>query len=171
LHQVLGLTAIKNELRVRALRGPATEKALPPLQQDPPPGNHVSADGWRPVESMSRRPGNPTLTATQLDTWRPTTSPSLPARDSTPALESYSDPRLIVIPFADQSPEAKLAGQVERMRLADDRFRDLRVQVTGDQVILRGSAPRWWFAVELAESISRLPGVKHVSLDDVEVSR
>jgi hypothetical protein len=49
----------------------------------------------------------------------------------------------------------------------DERFRQLRAEVHGRTVHLRGTAARWEDVHDLARRISRLPGVDRVALEDI----
>jgi BON domain len=168
LHDVLGLTTIRNELRVRSIGKPVRQTVLPPLQQDPPPGKQSPADAWHAVETLSRRPGNPALSASSAYEWRPArTQAGAPAKASPPVLDAELESRLIIIPFANQPAKVSLARQIESLRLADERFFSLQADIVNGVVSLRGTVRRWDDAVELATSISHLSGVTRVMVDNV----
>jgi len=103
-----------------------------------------------------------------VTTQRPTVSvaPAVPAPEPAP-------PPPVVIPAPAKQPAAtlgppvavrtmSLADQVEALRLADPRFRAVRVEVRGDQIVLRGSVARSADAWEFAAAVHQLPGVAGV---------
>jgi len=69
-------------------------------------------------------------------------------------------------PARSQNTSSLVQG-IEALRLADDRFRGIHVDVRGDAVYLRGMVYRWEHLFELARLVSRLPGVRRVLFEDV----
>ncbi len=64
-----------------------------------------------------------------------------------------------------------LIAAAQKLRDADVRFRELRVDVDGNVVHLRGSVRRWEDAFDLAGAVSRLPGVERVVMGEVVTNR
>jgi hypothetical protein len=120
--------------------------------------------------------------------------PGFPARDSrrmlspsfdVPQPRSRVDTTIVVLPTltlplalpggssAWAAPSAlphaasSLTHAIEALRLADERFYRVRVEVRGDAVYLAGTVSSWEHLFELARSVSRLPGVKQVRFGNV----
>jgi hypothetical protein len=123
--------------------------------------------------------------------------PGFPARDSqrrpsrsfdAPQPRSRADATMLVMPtlslplappLGSSVPEARpptpsvrqsassLSQAIEALRLADDRFHKVRVEVRGDAVYLGGTIYCWDHLFELARAVSRLPGVRQVQFEDV----
>jgi hypothetical protein len=64
-----------------------------------------------------------------------------------------------------------LLNQVEQLRAADARFRDVRAEVSDGRVTLSGRVDDMETLIDLGRAISRLPGVQHVDLRGVIVGR
>jgi osmotically-inducible protein OsmY len=62
---------------------------------------------------------------------------------------------------------SNLTHAIEALRLADERFYRVRVEVRGDVVYLAGTVNSWEHLFELARSVSRLPGVRQVRFGEV----
>jgi len=71
------------------------------------------------------------------------------------------------LPLTGSRTTSGLAQAVEALRVADDRFRGVRVEVRGDTVYLRGTVYCWEHLFELARAASRLPGVRQVFFDEI----
>ena len=65
-------------------------------------------------------------------------------------------------PIAVPVKRMSLAEQIEALRLGDRRFADVRVEVTGDTVVMRGSVPKSADAWEFVAAVRQLPGVNRV---------
>jgi hypothetical protein len=61
--------------------------------------------------------------------------------------------------------EPSLANQVDRLRRADDRFKHIEVRIEGGAVTLAGAAYRQADLDDLAQAVSRLPGVERVIVE------
>jgi osmotically-inducible protein OsmY len=64
-----------------------------------------------------------------------------------------------------------LAADVEALRRQDERFRRVQIAVREGQVYLGGTVARWEDVNDLAAAVRRLPGVRAVILDNVQVGR
>ena len=64
-----------------------------------------------------------------------------------------------------------LAGEIDRLRKGNDRFRRVEYTVNGGVVHLRGSIQRGEDLMELAQAVSHLPGVERVIVTNVQVAR
>jgi hypothetical protein len=67
---------------------------------------------------------------------------------------------------AAAAPATPLATSVERLRLADARFRGIRVELNGATVLVRGGEARGEDVMALARALSRLSGVERVVVKD-----
>jgi hypothetical protein len=207
LRQVLGLTSIRNEMRIKP--GADEAKTSSPLQRRPFLAEPVIPEPVRAEEFTVRRPSGRSRAPGQETFWRPRKAASQPAvspllgpfvpsfedRPAANAAESPSPPSwrprsaqsselgspglsetTPVIPprklpdaFAPVAEQAgvDLAGQVEALRGKDQRFEGIRPEIKGGVIYLRGSASRWQDVYDLARSLSLLPGVERVILEDV----
>jgi hypothetical protein len=64
---------------------------------------------------------------------------------------------------------ADLAGEVDRLRDEDVRFRWVRSEVSGRVVHLRGFVHRWEDVLDLARAAAQLPGVERVVLEGIHL--
>jgi hypothetical protein len=90
----------------------------------------------------------------------PALSPALPA-DSHRA----GEPAAMLLPpvAAPAAPAQTLIEQVAQIRDRDRRFRDIRIEVRGGRVILRGTVDKAQDAWEFARLVRTLPGVAGVT--------
>src|SRR5262249_31820616 len=72
------------------------------------------------------------------------------------------------LPDVGEKP-GDLLQSIERIRQAEERFRDVRAEVVDGAVFIRGSVRRGEDQFDLAQQISRLPGVTRVVLAEVRV--
>ena len=155
--QVPGVLGVHNELRVEVSR-----KADPVIATRPP------------VSSAPAPAPNPPPTPPSALVSRPGENPPPVRGPVSSPVQVTLRPPLAVEPVSAlppaPAPTARpidLAGAVDRLRMADERFRQVRVETTDGIVRLRGVVPRWEDMYELAQSVSRLPGVERVVLEDV----
>lgn len=95
-------------------------------------------------------------------------TPEIPPMLLSPAPSPVDSARATLpSPPAGLPATSNLEQAIETLRLVDDRFRGIRVQVRGDTVYLRGTVFRWEHLFELARSVSRVPGVRHVLFEEV----
>src|SRR4051794_5661813 len=66
-------------------------------------------------------------------------------------------------PVAATPPPPTLAERIDQLRAGDRRFRDIRFDVQGGKVTLRGTVARSQDAWDFAREVGRLPGVTGVS--------
>ena len=142
---------------------------------------------WRPAErkgpdKMAAQPGKSSLQSERrAERLAAESLPGFPSPDSNgaslpvmpalvlPAQPSVADAARPRIPPSPAGPQttSSLLERIEALRLADDRFRGIRVEVRGDAVYLRGTVYSWDQLFELARSISQLPGVRRVLFEEV----
>jgi hypothetical protein len=86
-----------------------------------------------------------------------------------PSASTFAGPAPAALPSTSAIPrtDSGLAQTIEVLRLADERFRAVHVDVRGDTVYLGGTVYRWEHLFELARSVSRLPGVRGVRFGEV----
>ncbi len=145
---------------------------------------------WRPVRPKGKEPAPEPAAPPPVPTKPAVDSlPGFPSRDSTqipspsavsalliprlkaegaaplmPALTLPADsPRAVSTPSSTvpQGPSG-LSQVIEALRLEDDRFRGVRVEVRSETVTLHGTVACWEHLFELAGSIARVPGVRQV---------
>jgi osmotically-inducible protein OsmY len=192
LRQVLGLAGIRNELRIQAGSDSlSTEAVLAPLPRRAPFAEPAVPTVTRRQEALVQRPNEQGVAPTPDRAWRPSPGPDV---DPVPTLEAsrgqvqwkpkgggVGEPRNKVVSQATRSlPSAKsqlaakrpaldaqLEQAVDALRLKDTRFRGLQADVIDGTVYLRGTVFRMEHVFDLARSLSRLPGVQGVMLDEV----
>lgn len=152
VRKVPGIALVKNDLRVER-----------PTQS----GGDLLVQTWSPAKSDSplavKRSSPDNLTS--FTGWMPPTN-------LTPPVVSLGAPvvREPINPIAPPVP-AGLEQQVKKLRDSDARFRNLRLDVEGAVVRLRGSVDRWEDAFELASAASRIAGVERIIMDEVATKR
>jgi hypothetical protein len=92
---------------------------------------------------------------------RPNTETGNPAVPSQPAA-------VLLNPVPTSGIQVNAADPLESARLSDKRFKDLVLELRGGVVRVSGSAARMKDAVDLAEKINDLPGVRQVILGNVQ---
>ena len=82
------------------------------------------------------------------------------------------DPGIALLPpiavATPSKPDGALQSAVAKLQRADPRFHGLLPQIDGGVVRLRGTITRHEDLMELAQMISRIPGVERVILQDVK---
>lgn len=158
LREVKGLIEIRSQIYIAALEEPLPFKPpahppLMPLEPRQPPVPH---------------PGD------TLKFPRNALGTSLPSLTEPPSSRPLSESVALLPPVprgtltsgsAEASPSLPLA--IEQVRLSDLRFRLARSEVQAGVVHLSGAVSRREDMLDLAERISRLPGVQRVILRDV----
>jgi hypothetical protein len=130
--------SILTTLPTTDLPGSASRLAGPDRLASPPqPNSEVS---WRP----QRTAGNHSATAS-----------------------AGSKPAAVLLPPVRLEPSVPVAEAVEALRQREERFRPIRSDVQGARVYLHGSVIRWEDLFAFAKSISLLPGVEQVILQDI----
>jgi hypothetical protein len=154
VRQVQGVAEIRNQLRVEPQAG-ATESARPLPRQEP--------------LAPAAPPTGGTLTALPVED-RPVPARSVPP----PVVVTLRPPTAsiaLVPPPVAPTPPAVLISTIDRLRLADPRFRQVRADVQDGVVHLGGTVARWEDLLELAQAVARLPGVERVILGEVRTAR
>jgi osmotically-inducible protein OsmY len=152
VRNVPGIASVQNDLRV--------EK---PMHA----GKAQLVQTWSPTRSdsppMVKRRASDSLTS--FAEWSPPTAASPP----TVSL-GLPIPREQIQPVAHVPPTGAME-QLKKLRDADARFRQVRIDMNGSVAHLRGTVDRWEDAFALAELVSRVPGVERVVLDQIATSR
>jgi osmotically-inducible protein OsmY len=175
LKQLPELMEVRNELHVQPSEEPPT--AVSPLPVPP-------AERPLPLQDRPTRP--PTASAGVLTRHTPKTDtpkgnpepPSPPAKASwvPPDQAAFAPKENLILPAID-IPNPSTSGNlargewlieaVSRLLRSDSRYQDLRPEVRGKVVHLKGEVERWADVYELAQRITRLSGVERVVLADV----
>jgi hypothetical protein len=144
----------------------------PPLPQSQPPSSALAAaprrQGPAPGALAGREVRGPPPAVAQ-----PMSAvPAAPLNDSVSLLPPIplTSPPPAVPQAVPSSNGPALIEQVEQLRRRDARFQQVRVQVTNRAVFLRGVVARGEDLMDLAQAISRLPGVERVVLENVQVA-
>jgi hypothetical protein len=95
--------------------------------------------------------------------------PAIPRPDR--SLDSKHDPSVMLSSRTPPEAPADLTQTIDTLRRADARFDRIQTEVRNGVVYLRGSISRWEDLFDLARSVSRLPGVKRVILEEVAATR
>jgi hyperosmotically inducible periplasmic protein len=147
VRKVPGILDVKNELGVEAADEPLTEF----LRIHRPTGQEVATDWGRPPAWLTRR-------WTDVET---TSNPPAP-----PTVALMAPLGISALPDAP----GNLALAIERVRQSDGRFLNVRAELQGGVVRLRGTVTRGEDLMALAQAISRLPGVERVVVIDVRTT-
>jgi hypothetical protein len=169
LKQLPELIEVRNELHVEPPQEPpATVPAVPvpPAQrplplQDGPPRPPAASAGVLTRHTPRTVPEPPSPPA-----WKPPDQAAFAPRENAglvlPAIEVPNPSTHRELDRGEWLIEA-----VTRLLRSDPRYRDLRPEVRGKVVHLRGEVEHWEEVYELAQRITRLPGVERVVLSDV----
>jgi hypothetical protein len=174
LRRVAGVTQVRSEVTIVSEKDlPLPSRPAKPPQVDPlaparspmPPGTLTglsekrSAAPGQTVSSSSAESSPPLREAVEM--LRP-----IPAVRSP---DSASGPQASLLAPAALGESDQLAVAVKQL-IADARFRRLQCEIQGRTVTLRGSVTRGQALQELAQAVSRLPGVEHVILGSVQLA-
>jgi hypothetical protein len=157
--RVKGVLDVKSELSVRlpppptlfprpADKVPAQARAdEPPRRVDPPTAPSKSAPPAAiPAATRARTPSGVEI------------GPPLPDRGGREA-----GPTRVVVRSIDPAATVSVAGEIEKIRSRDARFRLIRVDVSGAALVVRGGAPD--AAMDFAEKLQEIKGVDNVVVD------
>jgi hypothetical protein len=173
VRQVVGVAGVINELHIKSGESDSLMLAWANPVARPPLADPIVAEKphrqenlvWRPVvpELEAIGPAPPSLAGVRseaekdrLSRTRSTLVASWPAQKEQKPLG------------APPAPPPSLANAVEELRLADQRFQNLRADVSDGTIRLSGSIYRMEHVFELAKTLARLPGVKRVLFDQVK---
>jgi osmotically-inducible protein OsmY len=157
VRQVPGIVAVRNELQIDAAK--VTVQNLFGLPVPSSPREPVRGQPPLPAGSLAKRPfeAKPNIAV-------PTTPPIVISLR--PPLPPDPPPAVVVPVSAQVTPPLETA--VERVRSADARFRQVRLEIKDGIVHLRGMVPRGEDMYELAQQIAKVPGVKRVIVEEVQ---
>ena len=137
--------------------------ASPPKKDPLSPGALMGRTGQTPPPSVPFRVGEPPPSSAAVSLLPPVPVTSLPP--SHPI-----DPPAILLPPATPASPASLNSAVEQLRSGDRRFQQVLAEVRQGIVYLSGTVWRMEDMRELAQLVSRLPGVAGVVIDHPHVS-
>jgi hypothetical protein len=112
-----------------------------------------------------RRMLSPSLEARQPRSRADATTLVMPAITLPLALPTGTSAR--AEPSTSPYTASNLGQAIEALRITDERFYQVRVEIRGETVYLSGTVYSWEHLFELARSISRLAGVRQVLFGDV----
>jgi osmotically-inducible protein OsmY len=168
LGQVLGLTAVRDLLHVDSPSGARIHlpvlAALQPLSPDPQPSK---PEPGRPAASLVYREAPNKPASTGDIAWRPVERKT--SETSQHASQQWVAPQQAP-GMQRQSAEqdvASMAQAVEHLRQADDRFSRIKLRLSNGVVHVSGLIRHYDDLFELARSISQVPGVQNVVVEDV----
>jgi hypothetical protein len=156
VRQVQGVLEVHSELRVESPDDPLTQFLATPRPPARTPPQEWVAESLRLPALLTGRFGD----------WQapPENSPVPNPAGNEPGVALLSP---ILVPAPPAAVPGILAQTIDRLRQADKRFRGIRTDVQGGVVRLRGVIGRGEDLMDLAQMISRLPGVERVILEDV----
>jgi hypothetical protein len=175
--QLPGLVAVRNELQIEGTMD----------RLDEPCTSHAST--WRPSRVKQTRTDEPPTESTLARRWgersRPAVEESLwkpgraqlqgqvPVADTpaSPVERTRSpgklNPGAVLLPPVGSNAASDRANQIDVLRRKDVRYIQIEPDVRGGVVYLRGAVHHWEDLLEFAQSISALPWVERVILQDV----
>lgn len=164
---VSGLVKVVNELRPEREEDAAVN-AMQPLARSRPPAadpRHTTARPKMGVLTGQPPPRPQSAAASGSGDFLKLPPIRLTVPSTEPVGTSVAKPR--VADAADR--QSDLAGAIERVRQAEERFRDLRAEVVDGAVFLRGVVRDPADQFDLAQRLAQLPGVTRVVLAEVRV--
>ena len=161
LRKLPDLLEVRNELHVEQPEPPPQylPGKLPPATPVPLPGFSGAADTWQDL--FARRQDSAPAFASPAENVRLKPAPSGLPGDGGAVLPA------IAVPGPAGSP---LDQAVARLQRDEPRFRGLRADVRGQQVRLSGTAATWQDVYDLADVLTRLPGVDRVVLEQIRTA-
>jgi osmotically-inducible protein OsmY len=154
--EVPGIGTVKNELRVEkathADNGTHVKSLSPPKPFMPSPKVE------RPTNASATLTGSgpPTAAAAPIQTAAVTLKPPVPR----------------AIPMGTERPQqSDLETHLRNIVQRDRRFQHVGLDVNCGVVYLRGGIKRWSDLLELAQVVSRVPGVQRVILNEMRLNR
>jgi osmotically-inducible protein OsmY len=145
-------------------RGPISGQEM--LWRPPFPGRQITpSPSGSPAVSRDNRPDPGPDGAPALPGWRPKQMANQQNQITNAVI-----PPLTLSPSSAHSPAGSLLQAVEAVRRKDDRFAQIRPEVKGGVIYLRGAVKHSEHLYELARAISLLPGVERVILEDSQPS-
>jgi hypothetical protein len=173
LRQLPDLVEVWSELEVDSLLTVDTEPPPPPpVPRSPSPPQALAAT----AERQGPAPG--ALAGREARGPAPGVAQPLPTGPPAPPGDSVS--LLAPVPLSEQPPPPRppaaplgngptLIQRVAQLRDQEPRFQRVQVEVRGRAVFLHGVVARAEDTMDLAERVSRLPGVERVVLGNVQV--
>jgi hypothetical protein len=152
------------------------------VPRTPPPGDDIAPDtpaavtgGSAPGGELAAMPGTRGPTAAQplstasppgddaprITLGQPTAGEAAGPHPLSDAAATLGKPAAIPHP----AQGADLADAVERLRRGDDRFGQVRPEVRGRVILLRGGRPDRLDVMAFAQAVARLPGVERVVVE------
>lgn len=156
LRRLPGVVRVRSELQVLSPNDPLADCLNGPIGAPATPLPTLPATLAAPARLTSRW----TDGATPLD--------ATPGPEAAPAGTTVM-PTLTAPQAAPPVADTVLAA-IERLQKSEARYRGIRVEVEAGVVRLSGVVARAEDGMELAQAVSRLPGVQRVSIRDVKVS-
>jgi hypothetical protein len=127
-------------------------------------------DLFNTPEPPSLRPMEITTALPDARVWEQPSTPVvilLPPVAVTPPIRTPA----ITLSVPREEEKVDLAAMIEQLRFTEERYRDVRVEISAGRVTLSGRVSSTEHLIELGRAVSQLPGVGHVDLRGVEVAR
>jgi hypothetical protein len=164
LRQVPGVADVRNELRIVPAPDSGTNRLEPP--------NRPAQPGPLPGSPAGRPEGEPSGPRPPVFAGMGQRAPAEAVAVMPPiavSLRPPTPPESVLLAGRRTAPAPfDIASAIDRFRAADERFRQVRAEVKDGIVYLRGVVPQWEDMYQLAQVVSRWPGVERVILEDVQ---
>ena len=162
VRNVAGVAEVRNEIHVD------------PKVDGPREGKHAIASepGRQPIIAQLADKPSPSFGAMAQPTLRALSGPIviMPPISLTSGQQAASAANTELAEPTAVAPRSELKVAVDRLRRQDPALHGIQAQVDGRIVMLTGKVSSWENLLELARSISRLPGVERVILDKINTS-
>jgi hypothetical protein len=168
VENVKGVYQVKDAMRVV---DDEKEKAVQELAAGLEKGFFLP-DLFNAPEPPSQRPVEITTALPDPRAWEQPSAPVvvlLPPVPVTPAPTTRTPANTLSVPREEEKVD--LAAMIERLKFAEERYRDVRVEISAGRVTLSGRVDSAEHLIDLGRAVSQLPGVGYVDLRGVEVAR
>jgi osmotically-inducible protein OsmY len=163
VRQIRGIFEVHEELQILPFEFGTEPPDNPPERRDlnrvvSSPGALMGRTGRKPPVVVDPAPIGAAVTLL----------PPVPATVACPPAKL--DPPAVLLPPATSALSASLESAVEQLRRSDRRFEQVRAEVRQGTVYLSGTGARTEDIRELAQQVSRLPGVAGVVIEHLPVN-
>lgn len=168
VENVKGVYQVKDALRVVS---DESEKAARDIMKAVE-GGVLESDLFASLEGLTEgAPQQVTTAHPDPKVWEQPTSPVVVLMPPVPVVTPVVKTPAITLSMPREEEAVNLATLIERLRFAEERYRDIRVEVSAGRVTLSGKVESAEQLIELGRALSQLPGVRNVDLRGVQVGR
>lgn len=169
VRQVLGIEAVENRLEIEEPEVKTTPRPLPEPQRLPDPAARKMPDkpGFLGILGPAPYDLGRTIPLAPQDTPPAPPQPLAPPPPPPSATDARPPAATLGAPVAMTSTNDRLADAIASLCRDRTRFRQLRIEIQGNTVFLRGTPGQSADLFALAEGVSLVPGVERVVVENI----